>query len=123
MPTVDDNISALRLMIGTNKIVIYQHIGTSLVIGTNQVHKIFHKYLAVRKLCIRWIPHNLTEAQKLRRVNWCREMLQRFAGGDSSAVYDIVTAEESGTYCCDLETKRMETPNEQTVFWFREIVY
>ncbi|GBP77421.1 hypothetical protein EVAR_24138_1 [Eumeta japonica] len=25
----------------------------------------------------RWIPHSLTEAQKVRRVNGCREMMQR----------------------------------------------
>ncbi|GBP00535.1 hypothetical protein EVAR_69450_1 [Eumeta japonica] len=34
-------------------------------------------YLAVKKLRNRWIPHNLIEAQKLRRGNWCREMMPR----------------------------------------------
>ncbi|GBP57390.1 hypothetical protein EVAR_51237_1 [Eumeta japonica] len=42
----------------------------------SQLHKILHEYLTVRKLCIRWIPHNLTDVQKLRRDNCCREMMQ-----------------------------------------------
>ncbi|XP_018342136.1 PREDICTED: histone-lysine N-methyltransferase SETMAR-like [Trachymyrmex septentrionalis] len=29
-----------------------------------KAHTILHDHLSVRKLCSRWIPHNLTEAQK-----------------------------------------------------------
>ncbi|GBP82498.1 hypothetical protein EVAR_58546_1 [Eumeta japonica] len=46
----------------------------------------------LRKPCSWRLPHNLTEAQKLRRVHWCREMIQKFAGDESNAVYDMVTA-------------------------------
>ncbi|KAJ0171150.1 hypothetical protein K1T71_013349 [Dendrolimus kikuchii] len=93
-------------MLETDPRVTYQQIRTSLGIGMTQVHKILHKHLAVRKLCARWIPHYLTEAQKLRRVDWCREMIQRFNGGDSKAVFDILTGDESWIYCYDPETKR-----------------
>lgn len=104
--TTEDNISVVRRMIETDKRVTYQQIRTSLGIGMSQVHKILHEHLAVRKLCARWIPHNLTEAQKLRRVDWCREMIQKFNGGDSNAVFDILTGDESWIYCYDPETKR-----------------
>ncbi|GBP40444.1 hypothetical protein EVAR_25296_1 [Eumeta japonica] len=50
----------------------------------SQMHKILHEYLRVRKLCTRWIPHTLTDVQKLRRVNWYRQMMQRFADSDSN---------------------------------------
>ncbi|GBP39481.1 hypothetical protein EVAR_23832_1 [Eumeta japonica] len=56
----------------------------------NQGHKVLHEYLAVRKLCTRWIPHNLNDAQKHRRINRRCEMMQSFAGGDSNAVYEMV---------------------------------
>ncbi|GBP52053.1 hypothetical protein EVAR_97523_1 [Eumeta japonica] len=55
---------------------------------------------------IRWIPHDLINVQKLRRVKRCREMMQGFAGGDSNAVHDIVAGNESWIYCYDPETKR-----------------
>ncbi|GBP55534.1 hypothetical protein EVAR_36257_1 [Eumeta japonica] len=61
------------------------------------VNKIIHEYLSVRKLCSRWIPHNLTEAQKFRLVDWCCDMMQRFAGGDSNE-YNIVAGDEK-TVC------------------------
>ncbi|GBP23317.1 hypothetical protein EVAR_76032_1 [Eumeta japonica] len=57
---------SVRPMIETGKRVTYQQIRTSLGISMNQVHKILHEHLGVRKLCIRWIPYNLTDAQKLR---------------------------------------------------------
>ncbi|GBP32680.1 Mariner Mos1 transposase [Eumeta japonica] len=84
----------------------------------SQKHKILHEHLAVRKLCTRWIPHNLTEGQKLRRVNWCRDMMQRFGGGDSNVVYNMVTGDESWIYCNDPETKRQSA---QWVFPFEEL--
>ncbi|GBP78133.1 hypothetical protein EVAR_59927_1 [Eumeta japonica] len=95
----DDYVSAVRLMIEIDK-QTYQQIQTSLKIGINQRHKTIHEYLAVRKLCVRWIP------QKLRRVNGCRKIMHRFAGGAPNAVYNILTGDESYTYCYNPETKR-----------------
>ncbi|GBP11914.1 hypothetical protein EVAR_74544_1 [Eumeta japonica] len=100
-----DNISAVEFMVETVKRLIYQQIRSSLVVGISQVHKILHQYLAVR-LCTRWLSHNLTDAQKLRRINWCREMMQRFANGNSNVVNDMVAGNESWIYCYDPETKR-----------------
>ncbi|GBP38999.1 Putative uncharacterized protein FLJ37770 [Eumeta japonica] len=88
MAKTKNNISAVRHMIKTNKRITYQQIRVSLGIDISQVHKIPHEYLAVRKLCSRWVLHSLTEAQSFRRVNRHREMPQRSAGGDSKSVYD-----------------------------------
>ncbi|GBP31503.1 hypothetical protein EVAR_84613_1 [Eumeta japonica] len=59
----------VRLMIETDKRASYRQIWASLGIDMSQVPKILHNHLAVRKPCIQWIPHNLIEAQKLRRDN------------------------------------------------------
>ncbi|GBP74266.1 hypothetical protein EVAR_51667_1 [Eumeta japonica] len=91
----EDNISTMRLMINTDRRVTYQQIWPSLGIGMSQVHKILHEHLAVRKFCVRWIPHNLTEAQKLGRVNWYRETIQRSPSVVSNTVNDKVTSDES----------------------------
>ncbi|GBP10702.1 hypothetical protein EVAR_6265_1 [Eumeta japonica] len=68
-----------KLTIETDNRVTYQQIRTSLSIGTSQVNKILHEYLAVRKLCTQRILDNLTDARKFRRINWCRKMMQRFS--------------------------------------------
>ncbi|GBP57293.1 hypothetical protein EVAR_39932_1 [Eumeta japonica] len=98
--TTEDNISALRLTIETDLPAVRTNLGMS------QVHKILHGHLAVRQLRTRWIAHNWTEAQKLCRVDWYREMMQRFAFGDSNAGYDIVTGDKSWIYRYDPESKR-----------------
>ncbi|GBP79633.1 hypothetical protein EVAR_45589_1 [Eumeta japonica] len=64
--TAEDNISAVWLMIETDK----------------------------REAFIRRIPYNLIKTQKYHRVNWCLEIMQRFAGGDLDSVYDMVTDTE-----------------------------
>ncbi|GBP79510.1 hypothetical protein EVAR_58521_1 [Eumeta japonica] len=46
----------------------------------------------MKKLYLRWIPHNLTEAQKTDRVTWCNAMLNRFKAGTSNLVWDVITA-------------------------------
>ncbi|GBP18619.1 hypothetical protein EVAR_14389_1 [Eumeta japonica] len=98
-----DRISAVQLMVETDKRVTYQQIRT--IIGMSQVHKVLHKHIAVRKLCTWWIPHSLTEAQKPRRVNCCREMIESFAGGDSNAVHDMVTDDQNRIYCYTIPKK------------------
>ncbi|GBP84385.1 hypothetical protein EVAR_99284_1 [Eumeta japonica] len=75
-------MSAVRVVIEADKRVTYQQIRTGLGVGTSRVHQI-HKHLAVMKLGTRRIPYNLTEAQKLGRVDRCRETMQRFASDDS----------------------------------------
>ncbi|GBP19659.1 hypothetical protein EVAR_75631_1 [Eumeta japonica] len=49
----------------------------SLGIGMSQIQLFLHKHLDTKKLCLRWIPHNLAEAQKADRVTWCNAILTR----------------------------------------------
>ncbi|GBP81997.1 hypothetical protein EVAR_62873_1 [Eumeta japonica] len=57
-------IDVVSRMIKTDRHVTYHDIRTSLGIGMSQIQSILHKYLGMKKLCSRWIPHNLTEARK-----------------------------------------------------------
>ncbi|KYN35096.1 hypothetical protein ALC56_10566 [Trachymyrmex septentrionalis] len=70
------------------------------------IHTILHDHLSVRKLCSRWIPHNLTEAQKQARVKWSKEMLKKFNRGRSNLVYNIVTGDETWIYSYELKSKQ-----------------
>ncbi|GBP45175.1 Mariner Mos1 transposase [Eumeta japonica] len=62
----------------------------------------------MKKLCSRWIPHNLTEAQKTDRVTWCNAMYTRFKGA-SKLVWDVLTDDETWTHCYDPKTKQQST--------------
>lgn len=52
------------------------------------------------------MPHFLNEAQKQDRVDYCQKMLEKFDGGRSKRVYDVITGDESWFYYYDPEMKR-----------------
>lgn len=106
---VPENIDAVRELIVQDRHVTYREIEASLGISTTSIHSILHEHLAVKKVCCRWIPHNLTIAQKKARVDWCKEMLKKFDRGASKDVYKIVTGDESWIYAYEPETKQQST--------------
>ena len=75
--------------------VTYCEIEASLDISSTSVYSILHEHLAVKKICSRWIPRNLTIAQKKARVDWCKTMLEKYDGGVLKDVYEIATGDES----------------------------
>jgi Transposase. len=103
---VAEKIDGVREMITADRHVTYQEIKSSLGIAAKQIHAILHDHLNVRKICSRWIPHNLNAAQKQARVNWCKEMLKKFDQGRSNSVYYIVTGDETWVYSYEPETKQ-----------------
>ncbi|EGI59618.1 FLJ37770-like protein, partial [Acromyrmex echinatior] len=56
------NVDAVREMIERDRHITYCEIQASLGIDMKAIHTILHDHLSVRKLCSRWILHNLTEA-------------------------------------------------------------
>ncbi|XP_065650644.1 uncharacterized protein LOC136078770 [Hydra vulgaris] len=61
---VPENIDTVHEMIKQDRHVTYCEIEASLSISFTSIYAILHEHLAVRKLCSRWIPHNLTIDQK-----------------------------------------------------------
>ena len=103
---VPENIDAVHELIKNDRHVTYREIEASLDISMTSINKILHEHLHVKKVCSRWIPHNLTIAQKEARVDWCKKMLKKFAQGASKAVYNVCTGDESWIYSYDPETKQ-----------------
>ena len=59
------------------------------------VHRIIHDHLGMEKLCSRWIPHLLTDAQKVQRVNTSHQVLELLM---RRRLTDVVTGDESWFY-------------------------
>lgn len=106
---VPANIDAVRNLIMEDRHVTYREIESSLGISSTSVKSILHEHLSVKKICSRWIPHNLKTAQKEARVSWCKEMIAKYDGGASKDVYSIVTGDESWIYAYEPETKQQST--------------
>ncbi|CAK9815952.1 Histone-lysine N-methyltransferase SETMAR [Anthophora plagiata] len=106
---VPQNIDAVRELVMQDRHLTYREIEASLGITMTSIHKILHEHLAMKKICSRWIPHNLTNSQKRARVNWCKEMLKKYNRGASKAVYNIYTGDESWIYAYEPESKQQST--------------
>ena len=113
---VPENIDAVRELIMQDRHVTYREIEASLGISSTSIHSILHGHLAVKKVCSRWIPHNLTVAQKKARVDWCKEILKKYNRGVSKDVYKIVTGDESWIYAYEPETNKKKTKDAVEAF-------
>ena len=92
---MSENIDAVRELIMQDRQVVYREIEASLGIPSTSIHSILHEHLAIKKICSRWIPHNLTIAEKKIRIDWCKEMLEKYEGGALNDVYKIIIGDES----------------------------
>ena len=70
-------IDAVRQLILQDRHVTYRGIETTLGIsGGTSIHSILHEYLCVKKICSRWIQHNLSIAQKHQSNRVTKELRQ-----------------------------------------------
>ena len=81
--------------------VTYKDIEASLRTGSGCVAKILHIYLRVSKVSSHWVPHSLTDGQKVTRVERCCEKLQRFNNENSRHDSEIITGDETWIYQYD----------------------
>ena len=85
-------------------------IGEELGLNRESVRKILRDDLAMRKVCAKMVPKILSEEQKQRRVNFCKDMLETIAG-DADILGQVITGDETWVFQYDPETKR------QSMLW------
>ena len=66
-----------------------------LQIGFAAMHKIIHEELPMKKVVCRWVPHNLTEHQKEKRVRISKETLKLLNVGGYRIMSKIVKGDET----------------------------
>ena len=72
---VPETIDAVRQLILQERHVTYREIETTLVSGSS-IHSMLHEYLTVKKICSRWIPHNLSIAQRNQSIRVTKVLRQ-----------------------------------------------
>ena len=65
-----ENVSRVESLIKKDPKMTYAEIQDTTKISSGSLTHILHYCLCVRKRA-RWVPHNLSEEQKLGRGNWC----------------------------------------------------
>ena len=79
---VPETIDAVCQLILQDRHVTDREIETSLGISGTSIHSILREHLTVKKICSRWLPHNLSIAQKnqsIRVTKVLRQLVQTHA--------------------------------------------
>jgi [histone H3]-lysine36 N-dimethyltransferase SETMAR len=105
----DKNIEMAAKLVKEDRRITIRQLAQELNVNYESVRTILHESLGLRKLTSRWIPHLLSDEQKQSRVSWCKFMLDKFDGGRSKLVSEIITADETWIYQYDPETKQQST--------------
>jgi hypothetical protein len=73
-------------------------------INKETIRQILHEHLRKRKISTKFVQHNLTDKQKLRRLTPCQDFIQT-CEGNPTFLDCIVTGDESWLFQYDPETK------------------
>ena len=105
----EQTVAKVKRLITEDARITENEIKEVLKISSGSLDRILRHELCVKKRCARWVPHRLTEDQTRVRYEWCQYMLQKFDGGKSHRVWDIVTGDETYIYQYDPETKQQSS--------------
>lgn len=100
-----ENIEKVREFIKIHKKSSVKFIEMELDIPQTTVYRILTEELGLRKVNSRFVPHKLTDDQKLDRIEHCKELIKN-ARKDSNFLKTIVTGEETWCFEYEPETKR-----------------
>ena len=67
-------------------------------IHLSSVLKILHERLGLRKICVRWAPHLLTDEQKQSRVRLASQVIEKYDKCDPRRLEEIVKGDEIWIY-------------------------
>ena len=93
-----EDVPRVQSLIKKDPKITYAEIQDIMKILSGSLTRILHDSLGVRKHCIRWVLHNLSEEQKRGRVDLCTHILRKIDGGRSLHVWDIVTGDKTWVY-------------------------
>lgn len=99
--TDERNVAAVQALINEDSSVTYEMIEETLGLDAMSISRIVHDHLRLSKKSARWVPHNLSNEQKERRVAFARQFLTDFENGKSGKYNLLVTGDETWIYFYD----------------------
>jgi histone-lysine N-methyltransferase SETMAR len=102
----DANFAYVDILIGENRRISLDSVATMLNISVGSTHGIIRETLRHRYLRSRWVPRQLTDEHKLKRVPSCRAFLTRYHAEGEEFLSCIVTGDETWVHYYEPESKR-----------------
>jgi len=90
----DNNVEKVRALVRSDRRLTVRMIASELYLNHTTVHQILTQELAMRKLCAKIVPKNLTIEQKDNRKDVCLHLLERIQSERKFLKY-VITGDET----------------------------
>ena len=100
-----ENAARVKELIREDAQITCKDLHDILGIGMSALNEILHHQLGIHKQCARWVPHQLTEEQKVGRVQWCFTIFEKYDSGRTNSAWNIVNGDETWMHQFDPEMK------------------
>ena len=94
-PVTKANIAAVKIVVEQDARLSVKDIASCIGISEGCVQTILKNHLDLRKVCVKWAPHLLTEVQKAQRLKCARELLKTYKGYNSRVITNLLTGNET----------------------------
>ena len=95
---MEKNVATVKTLIEEEARYTMQETEELSGIHSSSVLKMLHERLGLRKICVRWVPHLLTDEQKQSRVRLASQVIEKYNKCDPCRLEQIVTGDETWIY-------------------------
>jgi len=100
----DNNVEIVRALVQFDRRLTVRMIASELNLNHATAHQILTEELAMKKLCVKFVPKNLTIEQKDNRKDLCLHLLERIERG-RNFLKNVITGGETWIFGYDPEKK------------------
>ena len=101
----EKNIATVKTLIEEDACYTVQEIEELSGIHSSSFLKILRERLGLRKICVPWVPHLLTDEQKQSRVRLASQVIEKYDKSDPSRLEETVTGDETWIYHFQSDSK------------------
>ena len=94
----EKNVATVKTLIEEDARYTVQEIEELSGIHSSSVLKILRERLGLRKICVRWVPHLLTDKQKQSWVRLTSQVIEKYDKCDPRRLEEIVAGDETWIY-------------------------
>ncbi|KAI6655688.1 hypothetical protein LOD99_1828 [Oopsacas minuta] len=81
-----------------DKCITVNQLEHSMEKSSGAIHTILTTELGYRSICGKWVPHKLSENQRLVRLNIPMKLLETYENSDSRCLTENITGDETWVY-------------------------
>ena len=104
-----DNVNKVKGVVQQNARMTVREIATETELSRSVVHKILKEDLKLRRRSAKFVPHILTDAQKMTRLMTVQQNLTAMRQDPGTFLAQIVTGDETWLSCFEPETKQQSS--------------